>query len=103
VSRLGTSGGASDPAQVCLDVVADISSSGIQTMPAWIDTFGVLENGQKVLTTGNQSLVVSILSAGVSRTGVMSLGLRSERFARLSSEPSWLDQLVTSSAVVGAS
>jgi hypothetical protein len=70
-------------------------------MPAWIETFGVLENGQKVLTTGNQSLVVSILSAGVSRTGVMSLGLRSDHSPRLSSEPSWLDQLVTSWAVVG--
>jgi len=42
-------------------------ASGIQTMDAWVETFGTMENGKKTLTTSNQSLVVSILSAGVSR------------------------------------
>lgn len=36
-------------------------------MPAWLNAFGTLNDaGEKVLTTSNQSLVVSILSAGVS-------------------------------------
>ncbi|KAJ9090948.1 hypothetical protein QFC20_007778 [Naganishia adeliensis] len=38
--------------------------NGIQTMDAFLETFGTLENGKRVLTTSNQSLVVSILSAG---------------------------------------
>lgn len=35
-------------------------------MTAWLDTFGTIDpvSGIKVLTTSNQSLVVSILSAG---------------------------------------
>jgi hypothetical protein len=39
--------------------------SGIQTMDAWIETFGTGPAGSKALTTSAQSLVVSILSAGV--------------------------------------
>ncbi|KAJ9102852.1 hypothetical protein QFC19_004580 [Naganishia cerealis] len=38
--------------------------NGIQTMDAFLETFGTLEHGKMVLTTSNQSLVVSILSAG---------------------------------------
>jgi hypothetical protein len=35
-------------------------------MDAWVEVFGTVVDGKKVLTTNNQSLVVSILSAGVS-------------------------------------
>lgn len=45
---------------------ATLTISGIQTMTAWLQTFGTVDptTGVKVLTTSNQSLVVSILSAG---------------------------------------
>ena len=46
----------------------ELMDSGIQTMDAWVETFGTVVDGKKMLTTANQSLVVSILSAGVSRT-----------------------------------
>lgn len=43
-------------------------NSGIQTMDAWLETFGTLNAaGEYYLPTSSQSLVVSILSAGVSR------------------------------------
>jgi hypothetical protein len=35
-------------------------------MDAWVEVFGTVVDGKKTLTTSNQSLVVSILSAGVS-------------------------------------
>lgn len=45
-----------------------LTNSGIQTMDAWLETFGTLNAaGEYYLPTSSQSLVVSILSAGVSR------------------------------------
>jgi len=56
--------------------------NGIQTMPAWLDTFGTLNAaGERVLTTSNQSLVVSILSAG-NFVGALMAGPIGDRIGR---------------------
>lgn len=50
-------------------------------MDAWIETFGTGPPGARVLTTSNQSLVVSILSAG-NFFGALGAGQIADRIGR---------------------
>lgn len=50
-------------------------------MDAWINIFGVEQNGVKSLTTSRQSLVVSILSAGTF-FGALSAGPLADKIGR---------------------
>jgi hypothetical protein len=71
-------------------------------MDAWLETFGKLNaEGKYYLPTSDQSLVVSILSAGVSIS--YRRWQRTRLMARTFSVPSWLVLSVTWSVVDGVS
>lgn len=56
--------------------------SGVKELPAWLERFGSQdETGAYVLSTSNESLVVSILSAGTF-FGALSMGLIADNFGR---------------------
>ncbi|KAG8682391.1 hypothetical protein FRC09_016803, partial [Ceratobasidium sp. 395] len=56
--------------------------SGTKELPAWLQRFGHLqENGLYALTTSEESLVVSILSAGTF-FGALTSGIFADKFGR---------------------